>query len=337
MDVRPNLLTLLVVSSRVIALLEEEKRVCAAYEPEVSVKIFISVFISYAHADRKLREKLEDHLSSLKYSGKITIWQDQEIPAGANWEDLISSHFNEADLILFLVSSSFIASKYCWNKEVQTALEWHRAGTVRVIPIILRPVLWRDTPLGQLQALPTGMKPVTQWDNEDAAFEDVARGIQDAVEDLRIKLLQEAQREEKARELASKIEANEAPKNAQRSHLNNLASSNSLKPLDENLRLQWAQWVFEISQELQPILKATIIFMVFILVNMFIMWLVDFTFVSIITSNSFLRWMYNGIKITWVIIVPVHYIAICIIEMYKKKATIMSRYFIKKKKKVSDI
>ena len=94
-------------------------------EPQISVK----VFISYAHADQELRKKLEDHLSPLKYSGKITIWQDQEIPAGANWEDQINTHLNEADLILLLVSSSFIASKYCWNKEVQTALQRHKAGT----------------------------------------------------------------------------------------------------------------------------------------------------------------------------------------------------------------
>ena len=54
-----------------------------ALEPERSAK----VFISYAHVDQQWRKKLEEHLSSLEYSGKISIWQDQEIPAGADWED----------------------------------------------------------------------------------------------------------------------------------------------------------------------------------------------------------------------------------------------------------
>src|SRR6266849_8210214 len=115
-----------------------------ATEPEICVK----VFISYAHADQELHKKLENHLSSLKYSGEITLWQDQEIPAGADWEDQIHTHLDEADIILLLVSSDFIASKYCWNKEVQAALQRHRVGTVRVIPIILRPVRWQNTPLG---------------------------------------------------------------------------------------------------------------------------------------------------------------------------------------------
>lgn len=120
----------------------------------------------------------------LEYSEKITIWQDQEIPPGANWEDQINTHLNDADIILLLVSASFISSKYCWNREVQVALERHKAGTARVIPIILRPALWKDTPLGQLQALPTGAKPVVQWDDQDIAFDNVAQGIREMVKDL---------------------------------------------------------------------------------------------------------------------------------------------------------
>jgi hypothetical protein len=170
-------------------------------EPEISVE----VFISYAHADQELRKKLEEHLSSLKYSGEILVWQDQEIPAGANWEDQINANLNKADLILLLISASFIASKYCWNKEVQTALQRHKAGTAQVIPIILKPTFWQNTPLGQLQALPTGAKPVTQWSDPDAALEDVVQGIQKVVKGLRIRLQAEVQRKREIGRLTGKI------------------------------------------------------------------------------------------------------------------------------------
>ncbi len=142
-------------------------------EPVGSVK----VFISYAHADQELCKQLQDHLSPLIRSGRMTIWQDQEIPAGEDWENHINTRLNDADLILLLVSASFIASNYCWNKEVREALKRHKAGMVQVIPIILRPVHWQSTPLGQLQALPTRAKPVTQWNDLDTAFADVVRGI----------------------------------------------------------------------------------------------------------------------------------------------------------------
>ena len=141
--------------------------------PERSIK----VFISYAHADQKSRKKLEEQLSPLERSGKITIWKDQEILAGTNWENQINTHLNEADIILLLVSPSFIASNDCWNKEVPEALRRHEAGLARVIPIILKPVCWQNTPLRQLQALPTGAKPVTKWNDLDTAFDDIVQGI----------------------------------------------------------------------------------------------------------------------------------------------------------------
>ncbi len=141
-------------------------------------------FISYAHTDRKLRKRLEGHLSSLTRSNAISIWQDQVILAGGDWDKDIQDHLKEADVILLLVSSHFMDSSYCWDNEIQKALERHKAGTVQVIPIILKPVVWKDTPLGQLQALPTEGKPVTLWNNPDAAFEDVVRGIKEVVTTL---------------------------------------------------------------------------------------------------------------------------------------------------------
>src|SRR5436305_3391501 len=179
----------------------------ASEQLEVSVK----VFISYAHADQELHKQLNDHLSPLKYSGDITIWHDQEIPVGANWEDQINTHLDEADLILLLVSASFIASKYCWNKEVRAALERHKVGKAQVIPIILKPVRWQNTPLGQLQALPKEAKPVTQWNDYNAALEDVVRGIEEVVDELLVKLRDEALRNAKIRELTYEIEANLRP------------------------------------------------------------------------------------------------------------------------------
>jgi WD40 repeat protein/DNA-binding XRE family transcriptional regulator len=168
---------------------KEETSGMSPTETEMSIK----VFISYSHADQDLRKKLEEHLSVLKYSGNIIIWHDQEIPPGANWNDQINTRLGEAHLILLLVSASFLASNYCWNKEVQTVLERHKTGTVRVVPIILKPVNWQHTPLGHLQALPTSAKPVTQWADPDAAFDDVVRGIQALLEDLRTLLQKEAQ------------------------------------------------------------------------------------------------------------------------------------------------
>jgi hypothetical protein len=63
-------------------------------------------------------------------------------------------------------------------------MERHEAGEARVIPVILRPVQWRSTPFGKLQALPNNAKPITTWDNRDLAFENVVKGILLVCEEL---------------------------------------------------------------------------------------------------------------------------------------------------------
>ncbi len=144
----------------------------------------VKVFISYAHDDQELHEQLRNHLSPLERLEKITIWHDQKILPGEDWEHQINAHLNEADLILLLVSADFIKSNYCWNQEVRKALQRHKAGTAKVVPVILRPTAWNQTPLARIQALPANGKPVTEWHTVDAAFEDVARGIGKVVDDL---------------------------------------------------------------------------------------------------------------------------------------------------------
>ena len=52
-----------------------------------------------------------------------------------------------------------------------------------VIPIILRPTGWKNTPFAHLKSLPTNGVPVTQWPSRDEAFFDVVQGIRRAIEE----------------------------------------------------------------------------------------------------------------------------------------------------------
>lgn len=100
----------------------------------------LEVFISYSHNDDDLREELEVHLSNLRKQGKIEPWHDQAIEARVAWDAEIKTHLESARIILLLISSRFMASEYCYDQEMQRAMERHKAGTARVIPIILKPV-----------------------------------------------------------------------------------------------------------------------------------------------------------------------------------------------------
>ena len=144
----------------------------------------ISLFFSYSHADEALRDQLEKQLAMLKRQGVITAWHDRRIGAGQDIDQAIAASMESADIILLLVSPDFIASDYCYEREMTRAMERHEEKSAIVIPVILRPCDWHGAPFGKLLATPTDGRPVTQWPDRDQAFLEVAKSIRGAAERL---------------------------------------------------------------------------------------------------------------------------------------------------------
>jgi len=135
------------------------------------------VFYSYSHKDENLKEKLDEQLTVLKRDGFISTWNDRMIRPGQEWDGVINENINSAEIIMLLISPAFMASQYCQDVEVHRAIERHDDGSARVIPIILKPIVWSDTPFAKLEALPSKGKPITSWNEIDEAFKDVVERI----------------------------------------------------------------------------------------------------------------------------------------------------------------
>ena len=135
------------------------------------------VFISYSSKDEMLRKELETHLALLKRDGIIETWTFRNIEAGDDWRSQIDTQLETADIILLLISADFIASDYCWNVEMRRAVERHRDGSARVVPIIVRKCDWSSAPFAAIQALPQGAKPVASWRQRDKAWTTIADAI----------------------------------------------------------------------------------------------------------------------------------------------------------------
>src|SRR5450755_3512302 len=86
------------------------------------------VFFSYAHTDEEWKNRLIVSLSMLKREKLISEWHDRNIPPGTDWKSEIDTHLLIAHIILLLVSPDFLASEYCWGREVKTAMKRHNAG-----------------------------------------------------------------------------------------------------------------------------------------------------------------------------------------------------------------
>ncbi|MBB4232183.1 toll/interleukin-1 receptor domain-containing protein [Rhizobium mongolense] len=141
-----------------------------------------SVFFSFSHVDKDLRDKLETQLSMLKRQGVIETWHDRRVGAGNDFAKEIDEHINTDDIILLLISADFLASDYCYDIEMTRAMERQARGEAIVIPVILRACDWKHAPFGKLKGVPEDGKPVTQWTDIDAALLEVAQAVRGAAE-----------------------------------------------------------------------------------------------------------------------------------------------------------
>lgn len=141
-----------------------------------------AIFFSYSHKDEFLRDELETHLKLLQRQSVISTWHDRKIFAGTEWDREIDNRIERAHIILLLISADFLASDYCWDKEVKRAMERHNSGEATVVPVLLRSCDWQDAPFSKLEGLPTEMKPVTLWEDRDVAWTAVAQGIRTIAE-----------------------------------------------------------------------------------------------------------------------------------------------------------
>lgn len=140
------------------------------------------VFFSYSHKDEDLRNELETHLALLRRQGVITAWHDRRITAGSDIHDSISEELESAQIILLLVSAHFLASDYCFEREMARAMEKHEDGSAVVIPVILHPCDWHSAAFGRLRATPTDGKPISMHANQHEAFAIVAADVRKVAE-----------------------------------------------------------------------------------------------------------------------------------------------------------
>jgi hypothetical protein len=153
-------------------------------ELQRNTRTLLSIFISYAHADRMFRAELDKHLSNLRRQQIISSWYDGDIAPGTEWQPQIMERLKSAQIILLLVSADFMASDFCYSIEMKQAIARQDTGEAYVIPILLRPTDWKGAPFAQLKMLPTDARAVTKWPTHDDAFEDVVQGIRVAIDEL---------------------------------------------------------------------------------------------------------------------------------------------------------
>jgi hypothetical protein len=79
----------------------------------------------------------EKTLPLLEADGLITPWFDGQILPSAEWDKEIRREVEEADIIVFLVSTSLLRSKYIRSVEMERAVKRRDLREAELVPVIL--------------------------------------------------------------------------------------------------------------------------------------------------------------------------------------------------------
>jgi hypothetical protein len=133
-----------------------------------------------------VKSQFEEHLSPLLRGGRIDpVWSDDSLTAGTEFDTRIRQTLEESDLILLLLSPSFVNSDYCWNIELHRALERHDAGHARAVFVLIRAVNWGEIPrIKKYTIVPRNLVAVASWPNIDEAFTEVVKEVERVIKEI---------------------------------------------------------------------------------------------------------------------------------------------------------
>jgi TIR domain len=145
----------------------------------------IQVSISYCEEDTAEAERLIDVLNFLKE--KIIIWSPLSIKGGDTIEKEIRKNFNHSPIILVLISTDYFSCNKInsLNRlDVQRKIIIEKIENKRgvIVPIILKSTLTQYTEFSEIQHLPAGNIPISNWMNRDDAWTDVCDSINRIIE-----------------------------------------------------------------------------------------------------------------------------------------------------------
>jgi small GTP-binding protein len=172
---------------------KENSDVTTSLDEVKQVKEPIHIFISYSKHDKEpFRIKMERCLKNISRDRELPLvcWHDECLLSGGLVHDDILEQLERADIVVLLLSPDFIATDYCFDRELPKALQRYEQKQNVVIPVVIR-----ETPgwmnykignrkLGDLTALPTKGVPMEDWPSHDKFWGNVEQGIRERVREL---------------------------------------------------------------------------------------------------------------------------------------------------------
>ena len=142
-----------------------------------------SVFVSYAHKDRKWADELVTYLAPWIRDGRLDLWDDSRIAPGENWMEAIKAALEEAIVAVPLVTKDFMASDFIAKHELPSLLKRATERRIRLAWVAVGHSAVDQTGLWGFQAVNDPSRPLNSLtgSEREKTMTDIAKSIADAV------------------------------------------------------------------------------------------------------------------------------------------------------------
>jgi hypothetical protein len=122
-------------------------------------------------------------MKPLVRQGLVDLWSDQCLYAGADWRSEIITALTRARVAVLLISADFLASDFIAEQELPRLLQGAQDDGARILPVIVSPSRFIDTPLARFQAVNPPDAPLTRMRraNREETLVRVAAAVEQAV------------------------------------------------------------------------------------------------------------------------------------------------------------
>ncbi len=123
------------------------------------------VFLCYCHKDHLYAERLHVHFAGCSQPSEIVIWDASLLPGGSCWKDELAHALVTTQFAVLLVSADFLASSFITTYELPRLLNKAQCGGTRILPVILSPCLFEESPLAIFQSVNNPIRPMSSLSN----------------------------------------------------------------------------------------------------------------------------------------------------------------------------
>ena len=166
---------------------QKEPLITADNDIKKEISTTIKIFISYAHVDEAIRKLFEEkYLKAIQnnYEGNLQVWSDIKLKPAVSWDNKIKQEIKEAHVVLFFLSSAFLASDYIKHTEIKAALARYDQKQQLLVPVYIEEIPKTLLPFSDKQYLPGG-RPLKQWHPQHKGWVKIQEGLISIFDDIK--------------------------------------------------------------------------------------------------------------------------------------------------------